>query len=85
MRAAAMRTAAAVWRAAAVRSPHSEMRGAATMWATPHPTAAMRAAHREMWCSAAMRTAAVKCRAAVERGRASAERRSAGRHRCRST
>jgi len=77
MRAAAMRTAAAVWRATAVRSPHCEMRCAATMWATPHPTA-MRAAHREMWCSAAMRpTAVVKCRAAVERGRASAERRSA--------
>ena len=37
----------------------------------------MRAAHREMWCSAAMRTAAVKCRTTVERGRAGAERRSA--------
>ena len=77
MRAAAVRRAAAMWRAAAVRSPHCEMRGAATMWATPHPTAAMRAAHREMWGSAAMRTAAVKCRTTVEYGRASAECRSA--------
>jgi len=69
MRTAAMRTAAvwpatAAWPATAVRRPHSEMRGAATMWATPHPTAAMR-------------TAAVKCRTTVERGRASDERRSA--------
>ena len=63
MRTAAMRTAA-VWPATAVRRPHSEMRGAATMWATPHPTAAMR-------------TAAVKCRTTVEGGRAGAERRSA--------
>ena len=69
--------AAAVSRATAVRSPHREMRCAATMWATPHPTAAMRAAHREMWRSAAMRPAAVKCRTTVERGRAGTERRSA--------
>ena len=68
-----MRRAAAVSRATAMRRPHREMRGAATMWATPYPTAA----HREMWCSAAMRNAAVKCRTTVERGRASAERRSA--------
>ena len=68
MRAAAMRTAAAVWRATAVGSPHCEMRGAAAVWATSHPTAAMRGAHREMGCAAAMWTAAaVNCRASVER------------------
>lgn len=74
---AAMRAAAAMRRATAVRSPQREMRGAATMWASPHPTPAMRAAHREMWRSAALRSAAVKCRTTVERGRAGAERRSA--------
>jgi hypothetical protein len=63
---AAMR-AAAMRRATTMRSPQREMWGPAAV-----RPAAMRAAHREMWCSTAMRrTAAVKCRTTVERGRAS--------------
>jgi hypothetical protein len=60
-----------------VSASPAPMRAAAVRRATAvrRPTA-VRGAHREMWCSA-MRTAAVKCRAAVERGRASAKRRSA--------
>jgi hypothetical protein len=66
----AMRRATAMWAtstswAAAVRPTHCEVRPAAAMWATSHSATAVK-------CGPA-----VKCRAVVERGRASMERRPA--------